>query len=65
MEFHDSNNKAHDTLFSCLSLAEFERVRNLATTHKIWSTLKKFHEGYDHVETRLFKTYQREYENFV
>jgi hypothetical protein len=34
-------------------------------THQIWSTLEIFHEGNDHVKTRLFETYQREYENFV
>jgi hypothetical protein len=33
--------------------------------HEIWSTLKKFHEGNDHVKTGLFETYRREYENFI
>jgi hypothetical protein len=33
--------------------------------HEIRSTLEKFHEGNDHVKTRLFETYQQEYENFV
>jgi hypothetical protein len=58
VEFHDSNNKGRNTLFSYLSLGEFERVGHLATAHEIWSTLENFHEGNDHVETRLFETYQ-------
>jgi hypothetical protein len=65
LEFHDSNNKAQNTLFSCLSLVEFERVGHLATTHQIWSTLERFHEGNDYVKTRLFETYRREYEKFM
>jgi hypothetical protein len=65
MEFHDSNNKARNALFSCLSLGEFERVGHLTTFHQIWSTLERFHEGNDHVKTRLFETYRREYENFT
>jgi hypothetical protein len=65
VDFHDSDNKARNALFLCLSLVEFERVGHLAMAHEIWSTLEKFHEGNDHVKTRLFETYQREYENFV
>ena len=57
VEFYHSNNKARNTLFSCLSLGEIERVGHLAMAHEIWSTLKKFHEGNDHVKTRLFETY--------
>jgi hypothetical protein len=64
LEFHDSNNKAQNAMFLCLSLAEFERVGHLATAHEIWSTLERFHEGNDHVKTRLFNTYRREYEIF-
>jgi hypothetical protein len=26
-------------------------------THEIWSTLERFHEGNDHVKTRLFEKY--------
>jgi hypothetical protein len=33
MEFHDSNNKAQNALFLCLSLGEFERVRHLSMAH--------------------------------
>jgi hypothetical protein len=33
--------------------------------HEIWSTLERFHEGNDHVKTKFFEMYQREYENFV
>jgi hypothetical protein len=65
MEFHDSNNRAQNALFSCLSLGEFERVGHLTTAHQIWSTLERFLEGNDHVKTRLFETYRREYENFT
>jgi hypothetical protein len=35
MEFHDSNNKTRNALFSCLSLAQFEQVGHLAMTHQI------------------------------
>jgi hypothetical protein len=55
VEFHDSNNKACNTLFSCLSPTEFERVGHFTMAHEIWSTLEKFHEGNDHVKTRLFR----------
>jgi hypothetical protein len=33
--------------------------------HEIWSTLEKFCEGNDHIKTRLFEIYRREYEKFV
>jgi hypothetical protein len=65
IDFHDSNNKAHNSLFSCLSLTKFERVGHLSMAHETWSTLEKFLEGNDHVKTRLFETYLREYKNFV
>jgi hypothetical protein len=58
------DNKAHNALLSCLSLSKFGRVIHLGTAHEIWSTMEKFHEGNDHMKTRLFETY-REYENFV
>ena len=48
-----------------LSLDEFGQVGHLAMSREIWSTLEKFHEGNDHVKTRLFETYQQEYKNFV
>jgi hypothetical protein len=35
VEFHDLNNKDRNTLFSCLSLGEFERVGHLAMAHEI------------------------------
>ena len=65
LEFHDTNNKARNAMFSCLSLAEFERVRHFAMAHEIWSTLERFHEGSDHVKTKLFEMYWREYKNYV
>jgi hypothetical protein len=65
IEFHDLNNKAHNALFSYLSLFKFERVGHLGTAHKIWSTLEKFHEGNDYFKTRLFETYHQENGNFV
>lgn len=52
-------------MFLCLSLAKFKRVRNLDTTHEIWSALEKFYEGNDHVKTSHFEMFQREYVNFV
>jgi hypothetical protein len=60
LEFQDLNNKAQNVLFLCPSFAEFERAGHLATTHQIWSTLKRFHEGNDHVNIRLFETYWRQ-----
>jgi hypothetical protein len=33
--------------------------------HQILSTLERFHEGNDHVKTRIFETYRREYRNFT
>jgi hypothetical protein len=33
--------------------------------HQIWSALERFHEGNDHLKTRLFETDMREYENFT
>lgn len=53
IEFHESNNKAQNELFSCLSVYEVERVGQLGTTHEIWTTLEKFHKGKDHVKTTL------------
>jgi hypothetical protein len=54
-----------EMLCSCLSLGEFERVGHLTTAHQIWSTLKRIHEGNDHVKTKLFEAYRREYEKFT
>lgn len=34
-------------------------------TYEIQTALDKFHKGNDHMKTRLFETYQREYDNFV
>jgi hypothetical protein len=53
------------TLCSRLSFGEFERVGHLTMAHQIYSTLERFHEGNDHVKTKLFETYRREYENFT
>jgi hypothetical protein len=53
------------TFFLMPLLGELERVGHLATAHEIWSALEKFHEGNNHVKTRLFETYRREYEKFV
>jgi hypothetical protein len=47
-----------------ISHSEFERVEYLGMAHEIWTTLEKVHEGNDHVKSRLFETYRREYENF-
>lgn len=62
---NDADNKAMIVLFSCLSLYEFDRVGHLGTNHEIQTNLEKLHVGNDYVKTRLFKTYRREYENFV
>ena len=52
---HDANSKARNALFSCLLIPEFEQVSNLDTSHKICSTLERYHEGSSLVETRLFE----------
>jgi hypothetical protein len=64
IEQHESNNKARTILFSCLSLSEFERVSDCTTAREIWERLRSYHEGTEHVKTRLYDTYKREYENF-
>jgi hypothetical protein len=45
-----------------MSLAGVERVEHLGMDHEIWSTLTKFHESNNHVNTKLFDTYRQEYE---
>jgi hypothetical protein len=59
-----ANSRARSVLFSSLSLPEFERVSDCATSREIWVRLQSYHEGTVQVKIRLFKTYKREYENF-
>jgi hypothetical protein len=65
IESYDAKNRTHNALFSCLSLSEFDRVGHLGMTYEICTALDKFHKGNDHMKTRLFETYQWEYDNFV
>lgn len=58
------NSRAYNALFLCISLSIFDRVGHIDTTHEIQTTLEKFYDGNDHVKTRLFETYQQEYEIF-
>jgi hypothetical protein len=44
---------------------KFDQVGYIGTTHEIWSTLKKFHEGNDYIKTRVFETCQSGHENIV
>jgi len=61
---HEVNSKAYNALIACLSRPEFDRVSDLLTAREIWTRLANFHEGTNHVKSRLYETHRREYENF-
>jgi hypothetical protein len=64
-DMFDANNKAVDCLYRSLCESEFERVRTEDLACRIWEQLKNAHAGNAQVQTRLFVTYRREYENFT
>ena len=62
---HEVNSKVYNALITCLTRPEFDRVSNLLTAREIWARLANFHEGTNHVKSRLYETHRREYENFT
>jgi hypothetical protein len=64
-DMFDANNKAVDYLYRALCQFEFDRVQIDDLACKIWELLKNAHVGNAQVQTRLFATYRREYENFT
>jgi hypothetical protein len=64
-DMFDANNKAVDYLYLSLRESEFERVRTEDLVCRIWEQLKNAHAGKTQVLSRLFATYQKEYENFT
>ena len=57
---HEVNSKAYNALIACLSRPEFDRVSDLLTAREIWTRLANFHEGTNHVKSRLYETHRRE-----
>jgi hypothetical protein len=64
-DMFDANNKAVDYLFRALCQPEFNRVHTESLACRIWSVLRKAHVGNAQVQTRMYATYRREYENFT
>jgi hypothetical protein len=64
-DMFDANNKAVNYLYRSLCESEFKRVRTEDLTCRIWEQLKNAHARNAQVQTRLFETYRREYENFT
>jgi hypothetical protein len=64
-DMFNANNKAADYLFCALCQSEFDRVHTENLACRIWSVLKKAHVGNAQVQTRMYATYRREYENFT
>ena len=42
---HNTNSRAHNALFSCLSPTELDRVSHLSMAREIWGKLLSYHEG--------------------
>jgi hypothetical protein len=64
-DMFDTNNKAVDYLFRALCQPEFDRVQTEHLACRIWSVLKEAHVGNAQVQTQMYVTYRREYENFT
>jgi hypothetical protein len=52
-------------MFRALCQPEFGRVHTESLTCRIWSVLKEAHVGNAQIQTWMYATYQREYENFT
>jgi hypothetical protein len=61
----DAINKAVDYLFRALCQPEFDRVHTEHLACRILAVLKEAHVGNAQVQTRMYATYRREYENFT
>ena len=55
---HEANSKAYNALIACLARTEFDRVSDLLTAREIWARLASFHEGTNHVKSRLYETHR-------
>jgi hypothetical protein len=64
-DMFDANNKAVDYFFHVLCQPEFDRVHTESMACRIWSVLKEAHVGNAQVQTQMYATYRREYENFT
>jgi hypothetical protein len=64
-DMHDANNKIVDYLFRAPCQSEFDRVQTEDLACRIWLELKNAHVGNAEVQTRLYVTYWREYENLT
>jgi hypothetical protein len=64
-DMFNANNKAVDYLYRALCQPKFDRVQTEDLACKIWEQLKNAHVGNTQVQSRLFATYRREYENFT
>jgi hypothetical protein len=64
-DMFDTNNKAVDYLFRAFCQPEFDRVQTEHLACRIWSVLKEAHVGNAQVQTQMYVTYRREYENFT
>jgi hypothetical protein len=62
-DIFDANNKVVDYLFHALSQPEFDQVHTESLVCRIWSMLKETHVGNAQVQTQMYATYQRGYEN--
>jgi hypothetical protein len=61
----DANNKAVDYLFRSLYQSEFDRVHTESLASRIWSVLREAHVGNAQVQSWMYATYRRQYENFT
>ena len=51
---HEANSKAYNALIACLARPEFDHVSDLLIAREIWAQSASFHEGTNHVKSRLF-----------
>jgi Na+/phosphate symporter len=64
-DMFDANNKAVDYWFHALCQSEFNRVHTENLACRIWTVLKEAHVGNAQIQSRMYMTYRREYENFT
>jgi hypothetical protein len=64
-DMFDANNKTVDYLYHALCQSEFDQVQIEDSACRIWLELKNAHAGNADVQSRLYVTYRREYENFT
>jgi hypothetical protein len=64
-DIFDANDKVDDYLFRALSQSELDQVHIEDLACRIWEQLKDAHAGNAQVQTCMYSTYQREYNNFT